>query len=110
MAYQAGDLREYIHILQPVESDPDVYGRRQIEYTDYAGIYAKVSDVSGREYLSAAAIQQEDVVSFTIRAIPVTTEMLIEYEGVRYAIDQVNHLGYRRDYITIRARVVSADG
>lgn len=108
--YQAGNLNRYITIKQPVETEPDAYGRRRVSYEDFAALYARVTDVSGKEYYSAAAIQQEDVVSFTIRNYPVKTDMRIVFDGCEYSIDSINHLSYKGDYLTIRARMVTADG
>ena len=40
----------------------------------------------------------------------VTANMRIVFDGVAYDIDQVNHLGYRRDFLRIKAHATASEG
>lgn len=89
----------------------DKYGRRQVRWVHWRTLRARASDVSGKDYFDAAAYQMQDTVTFTTRWIEgITTAMRILWEGKVYVIDQINHLGYRRDFIRIQARMVDPDG
>lgn len=107
---RSGELRHYIHIEQPIEDGPDVYGRRQIRWDEYASVYAKVSDVSGREFYAAAAVQLENVVTFGIRYLSgLRNDMRIVFGGRAYEIMEINHLGYRGDFMNVKARIIEAE-
>lgn len=107
---RSGDLRHYIHIERPVEGTPDAYGRRQVGWEEFAAVHAKIADVSGREFFAAAAYQMEDVVTFSIRYLgALRKDMRIVYGGQAYEIMEINHLGYRGDFMNVKARKVEAE-
>lgn len=111
MKLKSGDLKHYIRIDAPVEGAPDRYGRRTVTWEEVAQLYAKVSDVSGREYFAAAAYQMENTVSFTIRYdSTVNSGMRVIFGGNAYDIKEVNHLGYRGDFMTLKCMKVIAEG
>lgn len=110
MKLRSGDLRHYICIEAPVEGVPDMYGRRRVTWEEYARVYAKVADVSGREFYAAAAYQMEDVVTFTIRWLSdLRNDMRIVFESGIYEIIEINHLGYRRDFMSVKTRRIGAE-
>ena len=89
----------------------DSYGRRITPWVDVAQVHAQAADVSGREFYEAAAHQLQNTVTFTMRWVPgVTANMRIVFDGVAYDIDQVNHLGYRRDFLRIKAHATASEG
>lgn len=108
-----GSFRHLITIERPdIENETtDEYGRRITPWLPVAQAYAAVADVSGREFYEAAAHQMENVVTFTTRWLSdLTTAMRIWWNGATYEIMQINHLGYKRDFIRIKARVIAAEG
>lgn len=107
----AGMLRERITLLRPRDAGNDTQGRRQITWETVATVHAKVADVSGRDFYQAAAYQMEDVVTFSIRhRADIAPAMEIAYGTARYKILQINHLGYKRDFLQIKARQITAKG
>lgn len=108
-----GKLRHRITIMLPdtQRETVDEYGRRQTPMRVVAQVFAAVNDVSGREYYEAAAHQRENTVTFTLRWLSgLTPSMWIDWAGSMYQIDQINHLGYRRDFLRIKAHAVEAEG
>lgn len=106
---RSGELKHYIRIDQPVEDASDAYGRRRVRWEEYACVYAKVTDVSGREFFAAAAYQMEDTVTFGIRYLSgLRKDMRIVFKGETYEIKEVNHLGYRGDFMNLKTRRVEA--
>lgn len=108
-----GRFKHQITIQRPdYENETvDSYGRRSFPWVDVAQLYAQVADVSGREFYEAAAHQLQNTVTFTMRWVPgVTANMRVMFDGVAYGIDQVNHLGYRRDFLRIKAHATASEG
>lgn len=108
--YNAGQLRELIEIQRPVELGTDAAGNRAIQWvTDYT-VHAAARDVSGREYLAAAALQQECVITLTLRYLPeLAADMRVMWRGRAYNIEQINHLGYRGDWMTLKVRLIESE-
>ncbi len=101
---KAGDLRQSIALAHPV-SVTDAKGNRRTVPQQYATCMAMVTDVSGRDFYEAQAHQAQDVVTFGIRWRSDLTESdSVIFEGQSYRIEQINHLGYRRDFMMIKAR------
>lgn len=109
--YNAGQLRHLVEIQRPVDMGTDAAGNRLVSWvTDYT-VYASPRDVSGREYLAAAAIQAESVVTLVIRYLSeLTTDMRVMWGGAPWDIVQVNHLEYRGDWMTIKIKRVAHGG
>lgn len=108
-----GKFKHLITIERPdYDSETvDEYARRQTPWLTFAQLYAHIADVSGREFYEAAAHQLQNTVTFTTRWVAgVTADMRILWDGNIYEIDQVNHLGYRRDFLRIKAHVVTSEG
>ena len=73
----------------------------QTAFTDWGA----VSDVSGREFFTAAAQHMENITTFTIRARSgITTTMRIVFQSRPYEIVQINNMRYRGDFMQIKAR------
>ena len=89
----------------------DEYGIRHTPWAQYAQVYAQAADVSGREFYEAAAHQLQNTVTFTMRYVSgVTGDMRILWRGNVYEIDQINHLGYRGDFMRIKAHMTQTEG
>lgn len=74
-------------------------------------VWGAAWDVSGREFLEAAAHQMEDITTFTIRwRAGLNTSMRIIFQGKPYEIIEINHLSYRGDFLQIKARIVGGEG
>lgn len=80
-------------------------------YEDFKTIWAKVTNLHGKEYFEAAAIQKEKTVKFIIRAIKGLDEtMRILFQGKTYNITFIDNIKYENKYIEIKALEVDTDG
>lgn len=78
---------------------------------DYSTVWAGVSNLIGREYFAAAAVQAEKTVKFTIRYLQgITDDMRILFEDKQYNITFIDNIKYRNKYIEIKALEVENSG
>ena len=109
MSIKAGDLRHVV-VLQKPSNRVNEKGRRITGWVDVATVHAGRADVSGREFYVAQAYHAEDVVTFTLRyRSDVTTQWRLKHHGAAYNILEVNHLGYMRDYMRLKCRLVTGE-
>ncbi len=110
MKIKAGDLRQLVTLQRPV-NQVNEKGRRITGWEDAATVHAGKADVSGREFYVAQAHHAEDVVTFTLRwREDVTAEWRLVHRGAVYNILEVNHLGYMRDFMRLKCRMVTGEG
>ena len=85
--------------------------RRRTTWQTVATCMASMADVSGRDFYAAQAYQAQDIVTFGIRwRDDLCREWRIVHRGSVYQIEQINHLGYRRDFIHVKARMTTGEG
>lgn len=109
MSIKAGDLRHKV-ILQRPQDRVNEKGRRITDWQDVATVRAGKADVSGREFYQAQAFHAEDVVTFTLRwRDDVTAAWRLVHRGAVYNILEVNHLGYMRDFMRLKCRLVTGE-
>ena len=107
---KAGDLRQVITLIRP-DTTIGEHNRRSTVWTEAATVPAAKSDVSGREFFQAHAVNAEDIVTFTIRwREDIDTTWRVKHRGETYGILEVNHLGYMRDYMRLKCRSVKGGG
>lgn len=63
---RAGDLDRRITIQKP-STEQDEWGQRANEWSDVCSVWASISDISGREYVSASAERSEISTRIIIR-------------------------------------------
>ena len=81
------------------------------EWIDYKKLWAGVSNLHGREYFDAAAIQMENTVRFTIRYLPgIDTAMRIKFKDKNYNITSIDNIKYRNRFMEIKAMEVDLSG
>lgn len=103
---KAGDLKHPI-LLQKPQMTTDAKGNRITSWVDQASVMASMADVSGRDLYAALANQAEDTVTFGIRyRDDIDESWRILWGGQVYTIRQVNHLGYKRDFIHLKTRKI----
>lgn len=106
---KAGDLRHPLTLMAPADA-VNGKGRPVKGWRDQATVMAAKADVSGREFYAAQAYHAEDVVTWTLRwRDDVTPEWRVRHAGVTYEILEVNHLGYRYDFIRLKTRVITGE-
>lgn len=106
---KAGDLRHPLVLLEPV-NDVNERGRPTKTWTAVATVYAAKADVSGREFYTAQAYHAEDVVTWTLRwRDDVTAEWRVRHGAQVYEILEVNHLGYKYDFIRLKTRMITGE-
>ncbi len=107
---KAGDLRQWVTLIRP-DTTLGEHNRRSTTWTDVATVPAAKSDVSGREFFQAHAVNAEDIVTFTIRwRDDIDTTWRVRHGGATYGVLEVNHLGYMRDYLRLKCRSVTGGG
>ena len=107
-SYKAGDLRRRITLQEPVSTMEG--NRRKVAWVPHE-VMAGKRDVSAREFFEAQAYNAEDVITFVIRfRKDVTSAWRVKHGAATYDILEVNHLGYMRDYMTLKCREVKGGG
>lgn len=105
-----GELKHRI-TFQALSSVVNENGFETENYEDFKTVWAKVTNLHGKEYFEAAAIQKEKTVKFIIRAIEGLDEsMKILFQGRNYNITFIDNIKYENKYIEIKALEVDADG
>ena len=110
MAYNVGSLREIIVLQRAQEAGVDAAGNRVLHWADVYSVRAAARDVSAREFYEAAAHQMERTITFTLRYLEdVDADMRVLWRDKLYEILQVNHLGYRGDWMTLKVRAIESE-
>ena len=77
------------------------------EWSDYSTVWASVSNLNGREYFAAQAVQAEKTVKFTIRFNKnINESMRIIFEGNNYDISSIDNIKYSNEFMEIKALAV----
>jgi len=80
-------------------------------WEDYKTVWAAASNLHGREYFAAAAVQAENTVKFIIRYLPnLDTSMRILFQGRQYNIIAIDNIKYQNRFMEIKALEVEASG
>ena len=70
-----------------------------------------MSNLYGKEYYQAAAMQAEKTVKFTIRFLDsITADMRILFEDKQYNITSIDNIKYANKFIEIKALEVDSSG
>ncbi|MGE5417479.1 MAG: phage head closure protein [Acidobacteriota bacterium] len=78
---------------------------------DYKTVWAAVSNLYGKEYFAAKAVQSENTVKFIIRyLVELDQTMQIRFQGKVYNITSIDNIKYRNRYMEIQAVEVDAGG
>lgn len=81
------------------------------EWQDFKTVWASVSNLYGREYFEAAAIQEENTVKFTIRFInEIDESMRIKFRDKQYNITSIDNIKYENKFIEIKTMEVDKSG
>jgi len=98
-----GELRHRITLQKPVISVNE-NGFEVKTYENYKTVWSKVSNLSGREYFEAAAIQKEKTVKFLIRAgVDIDESMRILFNEKTFNIIFIDNINYKNKYIEIKS-------
>jgi len=98
----AGDMDQKIKIQKKSITRADT-GEAIETWSDFASVWARVKDFSGREFFAAQAEQSEITTSFLIYHIDgLTYDMRVSYNGDYYDIEQIIRMT-RREGIEIMA-------
>ena len=104
------ELRHKI-ILQKLTTSTNENGFEEEVWEDYLTVWAAVSNLYGREFFQAAALQAEKTVKFTIRHLSnISGDMRILFEGKQYNITSIDNIKYRNRYMEIKTLEVESSG
>jgi SPP1 family predicted phage head-tail adaptor len=110
MWMQIGDLRHRI-TFQKHTTTINENGFEVETWEDFKTVWAAVSNLHGREYFAAAAVQAENTVKFTIRYLPnLDTTMRICFQDKTYNITAIDNIKYQNRFIEIKALEVGSNG
>jgi len=74
-------------------------------------VWAKVTNLHGKEFFAAKAVQSENTVKFTIRYMSgLDQSMQILFQEKIYNITSIDNIKYRNKYIEIQAKEVDSIG
>ena len=97
--------------LQKLITFTNENGFEEEVWQDYLTVWSAVSNLIGREYFAAAAVQSEKTVKFTIRYLQgITDYMRILFEDKQYNITFIDNIKYKNKYIEIKALEVENSG
>ena len=106
----AGDLKHLITLQRPEGYTLSADGQRKLKYVVAAHVYASMADVSSRDFYAAQAYNAADTVTFGIRwRDDIQSTWRVRHSGITYEILEVNHLGYKRDFIHLKCRRVQGE-
>ncbi|WP_123053084.1 phage head closure protein [Clostridium sp. JN-1] len=86
-------------------------GFEEEAWVDFKIVWAAISNLHGREYFEAAAVQAEKTVKFTIRFIKdIDESMRIKFRDKQYNITSIDNIKYANKFIEIKAMEVDNSG
>jgi SPP1 family predicted phage head-tail adaptor len=100
---QPGELNKRIEIQQDL-GIPDDSGLHVPNWQPFVTVWAKVQDLTGREFFQAAQTQSESTTKFTIRFRSVENNMRILFDGGLYEIVYIDRGQHKGAYMTITAK------
>lgn len=101
-----GDLRNRITIQQ-FTTTVNANGFEVQSWVDYKSTWSAITNLYGREYYQAAAVQAEKTVKFTIRYDSnINTDMRIVFNSKNYDIKFIDNIKYANKFIEIQAMEV----
>ncbi len=104
-----GDLRHKIELWDVLIFEDEWLNQRK-EFVKVASMWAAVSNLYGKEYFAAAAVQLEKMLTFTIRFFPGIHEgMQIKFDGNFYDIKSIDNIKYKNRFMEIKALSVGGD-
>lgn len=107
---EIGELRHKI-TFQKLTTTTNENGFEVEAWENYKTIWAAVSNLYGKEYFEAAAVQKENTVKFTIRYFKaLDTSMRMLFQGRQYNIISIDNIKYKNKYIEIKALEVEKSG
>jgi SPP1 family predicted phage head-tail adaptor len=105
-----GEMKHRI-TLQKLTTHISENGFETEGYQNIKTVWAKVSNLKGKEYFEAAAIQKEKTVKFTFRAgVEIDESMRILFQGRCYNIAFIDNILYENKYIEVKAMEVDENG
>lgn len=97
--------------LQILETLTNENGFEIETWVDFKDLWAAVTNLHGREYFEAAAVQAENTVKFTIRYTDeIETTMRVLFKGKQYNISSIDNIKYAKKFIEIKAMEVENSG
>ncbi len=103
-----GAMRHRIELIQTTKGVNENGFETDID-TVYKKVWSAISNLHGSEFFSAAQVNAENTVKFTIRYLPgVTSDMKINFQDKYYEITAIDNIKYQNDYMEIKA--VLSDG
>lgn len=107
---EIGELRHRI-TFQKLTTTTNENGFEVEAWEDYKTVWVAITNLHGREYFEAAAVQKENTVKFTIRYFKgLDTSMRILFQGRQYNIISIDNIKYKNKYIEIKALEVEKNG
>ena len=107
---EIGELRHKI-TFQRLTTTTNENGFEVEEWEDFKTVWAAVTNLHGREYFEAAAVQRENTVKFAIRYLKnIDTSMRILFKGKQYSITAIDNIKYKNTYMEIKALEVDKSG
>lgn len=101
-----GDLKHRITIQQ-FTTTVNENGFEVEDWTNYKTIWASISNLHGREYFQAAAVQAEKTVKFTVRYNQnINTDMRIVFNSKNYDIKFIDNIKYENKFMEIQGSEV----
>lgn len=101
-----GEFKHRIKIIKPVIQIND-NGFEVETYETYKTLWSKVTNLHGKEYFEAAAIQKEKTLKFTFRLLKdINENMKIEFNHKLYDINFIDNILYENKYMEIKAMEV----
>ncbi len=104
-----GDLKHRIEIVDFVVFEDEWLNQRK-ELKTVATLWAKVSNLHGREYFAAASVKLEKMLLFTVRYYPSLHEgMQIKFQGEMYDIKFIDNIKYQNRFMEIKAMAIGGE-
>ena len=107
---EIGALNKRITI-QELKTNINENGFEVEDWIDFKTVWAGVSNLHGREYFEAAAVQMENIAKFTIRYLDgIDTAMMILFKDKHYNITSIDNIKYKNRFLEIKAMEVDLSG
>lgn len=98
-------------VIQKYENTVNDNGFEEEAWVDFKTVWASITNLHGREYFEAAAVQAEKTVKFTIRFTKdIDESMRIKFRDKKYNITSIDNIKYANKFIEIKAMEVDNSG